>query len=485
MREIPRLVAAAACVSLASATWLHAGEPRSAASQTDDEVRQLREQVESLSETLDQMRARLAALEAERAAPAPSAPAAERPARAASRARMTAGGADIEFSGQVRARGEYFVDPGFDDRGSEDVDQVLLRTRVGVLATIREGLAARIQLQDSRVWGEEASTASDEGGVDLKLGVLELTGMNEEMLDLFIGRQVLSYGDQKLIGAFEWSNTGRSFDAVRFVFHSREKRWRGDLWGAVLDEEFGGDDDETFWGFYNQWDLTGDGDHTLHAYAFLRRNGEGDLFPGGESLEEYTLGARYEGGAGRWGYVVEAAHQFGDRGTLDIDAWALHGRLTADLPGDWRPRLLVEANRGTGDDDPEDGEWGRFDNLYPTNHLHYGYADLFSWANLEHYRLGLALWPYERGMLQLDLHTFALETTSDAWLNAGGKTVRAAAPGADDDAGWELDAKWSHTFRNGLALLAGWSYFEPGDFAEATGEDDAFQFLYLQTLLNF
>ena len=38
-------------------------------------------------------------------------------------------------------------------------------------------------------------------------------------LNMKLGRMRVNYGEQRLIGAVEWSNIGRSFDGVIFTVH--------------------------------------------------------------------------------------------------------------------------------------------------------------------------------------------------------------------------------------------------------------------------
>src|SRR6185295_11046498 len=44
-------------------------------------------------------------------------------------------------------------------------------------------------------------------------------------LSLKVGRQELSYGDERLVGAFAWNNIGRVFDAAKV-------RWQNAWFGA-------------------------------------------------------------------------------------------------------------------------------------------------------------------------------------------------------------------------------------------------------------
>ena len=64
---------------------------------------------------------------------------------------------------------------------------------------------------------------SDE--IDLHQGFFTVGNTNEFPLMVKVGRQELVYGEERLIGAFDWNNIGRSFDAAKV-------RWLND-WGSV------------------------------------------------------------------------------------------------------------------------------------------------------------------------------------------------------------------------------------------------------------
>ena len=53
-----------------------------------------------------------------------------------------------------------------------------------------------------------------------------MVGNHKEFpLSLKVGRQELSYGDERLVGAFDWNNIGRVFDAAKL-------RWQNPWFGA-------------------------------------------------------------------------------------------------------------------------------------------------------------------------------------------------------------------------------------------------------------
>lgn len=83
-------------------------------------------------------------------------------------------------------------------------------------------MKARIVLQDSALWGGEKGsligidTAND--NTRQSVGIREAWVESKELIGpitLQVGRQILKYGDERLVGALEWNNVGRSFNGFR------------------------------------------------------------------------------------------------------------------------------------------------------------------------------------------------------------------------------------------------------------------------------
>ncbi|QDP84319.1 hypothetical protein FNJ88_01645 [Chryseobacterium sp. SNU WT5] len=79
-----------------------------------------------------------------------------------------------------------------------------------------QDLELYMSLQDARVWGEVSSTNQRSGSFNIneawaKYQFTKNTGLK-------VGRQILSYDDERLIGALDWQMQGRSFDAAKGIF---------------------------------------------------------------------------------------------------------------------------------------------------------------------------------------------------------------------------------------------------------------------------
>ena len=154
---------------------------------------------------------------------------------------------------------------------------------------------------------------------------------------------------------------------------------------------------------------------------------------------------------------------------LDIEAYAFHidGGLTLPVP--MAPRLSAEYNTASGEV-AGDGKFGGFDQLYPTNHIHFGYMDRMSWKNMNHYAFGLQLRPNKDSHFEVTGHLFSLKETTDNLYHAGQSALGFANYNAgngvtSNNIGEEIDVVYTHFFTPGnhVAWQVGGGVFLPGD----------------------
>ena len=100
---------------------------------------------------------------------------------------------------------------------------------------------------------------------------------------------------------------------------------------------------------------------------------------------------------------------------MDIEAYAFHIDGGVTLPVPMAPRLSAEYNTASGDKGG-DGKFGSFDQLYPTNHIHFGYMDRMSWKNMNHLAFGLQLRPNKDSHFEVTGHLFSLRRQPTACI---------------------------------------------------------------------
>jgi hypothetical protein len=355
-----------------------------------------------------------------------------------------------------------------------------------------------VEIQDSRILlndqiNETAVPNIFEDALDLHQFFVDFKySPNGTAFKLRIGRQKLSYGQQRLVGAFEWANTARAFDALKLSIGKEGEAWLDLFASRVVSVDPNSPNDwsstgkryadSDFYGAYytNKKLIQG---AQFEAYWLLRHEDTaGD--------EVHTLGTRLGWKRGALDADAEFMGQVGDFGEgIDQEAFALHigGGYTVEK---WnRTRLGISYSFATGDDDPDDNKHKTFDNLYPTNHLHYGYMDLMSFRNMHNLEF-TAQTTWQNIVVRLGYHWLWLaEEDTDAWYNAGGRQIRnAAGTGLNPDPflGQEVDLKVTYALWNGrVKLEAGYSHFFHGDYLKDFNIGKDADFAYLMTVLKF
>jgi len=400
---------------------------------------------------------------------------------------------DFQLKNRIESRENNFdfndaVDSPTDDSWS------LNRVRLGMKLAPLPWMNIYVQGQDVREWDSDRLNviglqgAEGDDAFDLRQGYVELGNAKKGFSGKF-GRQVLLYGDERLVGPLEWANQGRTFDAVRLRY--AEEKWSVEGFASSVvkfqDGTFNESDwlddtlrDQTFSGLY--FSTTAIGKQTTDFYLFHLD----ESYAAGDT-EFITLGTRMKSTPGAfngWDYDTEMAFQTGDVRGADLSSFAGHwgaGYTFANHP--WKPRIGVEYNYGSGDNNPADGEVETFQNLFPTNHKFYGYMDVFAWQNIHNAALTISAAPAKKLTARLDYHLFWLADTSDGWYRANGSSlVRPITPGADSFAGSEVDLTLSYKATKNFSLLAGYSHFFAGDYLSDAGSgasDDA-DFFYIQ-----
>jgi len=416
----------------------------------------------------------------------------------------------------------------------------LQRLRLGATWKPVTDLSLQIQLQDARELGSDRPKvpfilgAEGNDALDLRLASITWGNPKSSPVVLTFGRQILSLGEERLVGSSEWNNFARTFDAGKLVWTVVPAKTTATVFlGSVVNIE--GTTSGTGWRFDHSStkDLFGGIDvvqkleakSTLEGYLLWRdkRNNNpvysaptAPIPAASRTAAAYdigqrigTLGARFlkppaPAKDGGFDTEIEVAWQFGqvDRQSttatgqyggsspeLDQDAWAFHALVGYTPPS--APvglRFDVEYNLASGDTDRTDSKNGSFMNLFPSNHKFYGFMDAFAWKNLREGVATVRFAPLPKTTVRVDYHRFSLYSSQDAWYRANAvATVRplnVAAQAAPRRAGEEIDLTFTWAPRPWVALDAGYAHFSAGPYLQATGAASDADFFYLQTTVK-
>ncbi|MDB6139711.1 MAG: hypothetical protein JWO94_2783, partial [Verrucomicrobiaceae bacterium] len=145
----------------------------------------------------------------------------------------------IVFDFEERMRFEY-RENNFDfnsaNKALTDDSWLLQRARLGVTIKPASWFKIYVQGQDTREFDSDRPNipgvmgAEGDNTFDLRQAYLQIG--EDKGLSLTAGRQVLAYGDERLIGPLEWNNFSRTWDAAKLRYV--DDKWSLDAFAGSL-----------------------------------------------------------------------------------------------------------------------------------------------------------------------------------------------------------------------------------------------------------
>ncbi|MEJ5286299.1 MAG: hypothetical protein CH6_2521 [Candidatus Kapaibacterium sp.] len=358
---------------------------------------------------------------------------------------------DFKISGEFRVRteldGRDFLNRTYPQSFTA------LRARLAFEKSINEHINFFLQLQDSRVFGEEKSTLTSLANIDLHQGYVICKDIFDTPFYLKFGRFKLAYGKNKLFGPNDWHNVGRSHDGfvvgyntpktnfdIFWTTHTNFMNYRAGAARVYQNYNYSeapADTGFNILGFYYTKKFADAFTHELIAYYEYDRSR-----PNGKDmhLKRYTIGTALEFNSQ---YLpissrVEFAYQ---GGTITLaqkkDISAFMVLATVQYKTD-NFTVSLNADINSGGDPLKTNKYKLFDNPYSTKHNFQGYMDFFTGLSdtkfttgiygLNDYFLRLIYIPFKNFNIQLDGHYF---TTFTSFVDSQGKEISNYGPEVD------------------------------------------------------
>lgn len=369
---------------------------------------------------------------------------------------------------QIRAREENQSSDTY--TSGNDAVYVLTRVWGGLEVRPTKYLTGYIQFVDAHALGLPLYyVASNQRDVfDGRQAFLEY---HDKDVKIFAGRQELRYGDERLVGISNWTNTSRTWDG--FVGRYGDKN-RLDLFStsvvgihaSSLDKHGAG---LTFHGAVGT--ITTWVPHTvLQPFVYVRAlprveslqstyGTETEVTPGAEVSGKYPVGLYFD---------MLGALQRGSFANDSIQAGA--GYVKSGYFAEkilWKPRLAGEYDYASGNPNMTSTSTriGTFDQQYPSNHNAFGLTDLFGYQNIKQERINLDMAPVKHLSVLFQQEWIQVSTVHDSvYSGSGSAKVKPPTGGfLSDDIGKEFDASGQYAFLgNNLTLNVGVGHFLPG-----------------------
>lgn len=413
------------------------------------------------------------------------------PAAEPSSTDAAAAGRSLTWSGLHRARYARLWNqfrPGL--RGDDHV----LELRTALRAAYDAGRVTLVgDLQDARAYLTDEQSGVSTAIVntfELVQAYAEVGGADGERgTRVRAGRFLLELGSGRLVAAEQYRNVARAFVGVlaettaptrgRLVtFAALPTITLPDDRDRVLANERASDDADTDLALLGVfWNVPWAGaslETELYVYALDERDDPGERETPDRRLTTAGVRLYRPDAARRWDFEIELIRQTGtrrasaartDERVLAVDARFAHLEAGYTLGGRAATRLAVEYEYGSGDSDPNDARWERFDPLYGNRRVDLAPTGIYAALGRENIvTLGVrASWKLPGPAdAFIAYRTLRLAEAADAFAST---QVRDAAGRSGRDAGTQLDARYGRWLRpQTLRVEVGVTYLSNGAF---------------------
>lgn len=343
------------------------------------------------------------------------------------------------------------------------------RARLGI-DYFYEKLQVYVSVQDVRTWGVTNSTAGKNQNFILNEAWAKY--QFSPQIAVKLGRQVLSYDDERLIGALDWVMQGRSFDALKGIltFNPNSK-----LEGVLT---YHNDDNDANDSINKEIYSVSDGGEITKSLQILRYQYKNDRKfgfsavvlnnilqnPSGTHYDMLTAGINVKKYFEWFGLFGSAYYQTG-KNTLAQSKSAYQFSVNADFILSSKINLIVGTEWLSGKNyDTPAGENKSFSPLYGTNHAFNGFMDYFYYAGyhfnsfgLNDYYLKSSFKFHPNSVLLMNFHTFT--TNGNLGTNQQGEDLSSYL-------GSELDLVFNQKIGKPITLSLGQSFMFAGESME-------------------
>ncbi len=394
----------------------------------------------------------------------------------------------IHFDGELRGRTE----------GQTSVNEVTENDRVYQLTRARGGMTLQapklfrgyLEFQDTHALGlplpQVISTQRNQ--FDFFQGYLDT---HYKKADLIVGRQLLNYGSERVVGQSDWSNNSRSWDGV--VGHLGNTNWIEVFSTSVvtthptsLDRHGAG---LTFHGAVGLISVPA---HHLQVQPFVyvhavrevtgqqgTKGGEVESTFGVE-VNRKTLGGLY--------YDILGDLQRGSYANDFIHSGAGYAKIGYQYNGiSWKPRVSGEYDYATGNSHRDPFRISTYDQQYPSNHDAFGLVDVFGFQNITEARVNVDVSPATNWTVLFQTEFLNVASIHDSVYSiAGTSLVKPPLAGfRTTDIGQDFDASTEYLFHKYLVVEVGVGHLFPGRVLAENGKAPPLTLGYLQLTYKF
>lgn len=299
---------------------------------------------------------------------------------------------EFEIDVQLRPRGEYrdgYTNPL--STNHQPAGFISTRARLGI-GYKSDFITLKVSGQQTGVWGSEAPSAKY-SNLYLNEAYARVNTADKKFF-FSVGMQVLSYDDERILGAEDWEQAGHSHEALKLGFENKEDK-------VHLIVAFNQNDEKFYGTYYNNW--YGQPYKSMQTIWYHHQFTDAKLgvsllamnlgFESGvpeqtnawgyvEALEHgdtkymQTMGGYISFHPGKWNLSASGYYQMGrsvaQKKDIAAYMWSITGAYS--LNRHWSLGAGIDFRSG---DDGKGNKCHSFDQLYGSHHEFYGAMDYF------------------------------------------------------------------------------------------------------------
>lgn len=318
--------------------------------------------------------------------------------------------------------------------------------------------------------------------------------------DLRVGRQELLFGAERLIGPADFSNVRKNFDGVRGTLITGDNQLDIFLVRPVQVEKYtfdNADNTTVFGGIYDTLKLPKflpRAESQFELYGLYLKH-DNTSYPDVTAVGDdrrYTLGFRLSSTPRPWDFDVEADYQFGRFLNEDVEAYSLATVLGYKLEDvTFTPHPFIGFDIASGDNNPNHGPMGTFNQLFPSAHTYFGYMDYVARQNIIDLHPGFDLSlldkaPFAKSLtFRAEYHQFWRQSVHDSLYDTTGAAIRSGLTNTRRNIGSEIDTLLKLQVDRHWSGYVGYSHFFHGSFITESGPAKDSDFTYVAVIYEF
>jgi hypothetical protein len=371
---------------------------------------------------------------------------------------------NLKFSAQIRPR--FIIDNKDFNSYTSFESYGEMRSRFGIQFKPTKGLSLFFQVQDSRTFGEEPGTISNNKNLDVHQAYLQVNNLFNLPLNMKAGRMEAAYGTERIMSKNNWNNIGRSFDGLTLQISicTTNKSYL-DLFAFRVGERGFPEDslDENVLGIFA--DLQIFEGHKIQPFIVYRSSASAS-YP----FNAFSVGTYLTGKINNFSHQAEFISQFGEErenGEQTLSVFFAGYNAAYKFNCEKQPYFSAGIDYYSGDDDLTDNKYKEFSRWFGAGHKYLGYMDYFPNNTFGiglmdlHIKAGLLL--FEKLGLNSAVHIFKSAEDFTLFNNS-----------ISSNFGTEIDVVLTYDYSTNLLFEMGGGLFLPGAiFEEKLGADNS------------